>query len=489
MAPRLPSLRRNKSTPTRQNSGTTYAAKGAPGVKPPSLTEIGSATGTILIDPIPDVSNPFTARQTYTKMVRDDATVRMAMRAGKAPVLGAEWFVEPYSDDPLDLAVQEFVEFNLFNGMTVSWVKVLEQILTMYESGKSVFEPVWENREWAPRKTNAGANRRVYTMLRKLAFRPASTIGQVNYDNNGGPVSIQHFAVDADGNVKEVELPIEKSVVFTFDQQGGGLEGMPILRSAYKHWWYKNELYKIDAIQKERHGIGIPDVEIGPGASPQDIALAHQLGQNLRTNEFAYVARPPSIKVSFIKVEGNLVDVLKSIEHHDDQILKAVMVQFLNLGVGASGGGGRATGATGMDMFMKAMRHITESICDCYNMYLIPNMVAYNFPTDNFPKLKARGIGEVKDLQMWSSAIKNLLDTDLITIDEPTEQWARQQVDMPRLTTPWVPPAERPEKVQELIQKSGSTGNGSTTTTNGNGNHSPNGGAGNVGKSASSGAV
>ena len=37
----------------------------------------------------------------------------------------------------------------------------------MYEFGFSVMEKVYEDREWSPRKT--GANRRVYTMLRKLA--------------------------------------------------------------------------------------------------------------------------------------------------------------------------------------------------------------------------------------------------------------------------------------------------------------------------------
>jgi len=487
LIPRRLKPKKQDSTPTRQVTGTSYAASGAPNIKPPDLTEIGSSIASPLVDPIPDVGNPSQARITYTKMARDDATVRMALRAGKAPVLGAEWFVEPYSDDPLDLSIREFVEFNLFYGMTVSWVKVLEQVLTMYENGKSVFEPVWENREWAPRKTNAGANRRVYTMLRKLSFRPASTIGQVTYDNNGGPVSIRHVAVDSKGTSKEVDLPIEKLVVFTFDQQGGGLEGMPILRSAYKHWYYKNILYKIDAIQKERHGIGVPDIEIGPGASPADIAAAHQLGANLHANEKSYVAHPPTIKVGFLKLEGQPVDVLKSIEHHDDQIMKSVMVQFLNLGMGTGGGGGRATGATGMDMFMKAMRHISDSICDAINMYLIPNMVAYNFPTDNFPKLSTRGVGEVKDMQMWSAAIRNLLDADAISLDEDTEQWIRQQIDAPRLTTPWTPPSERPEKVQELIQTSGSkNGNGNSS---GSGNTSKNGGAGNVPKSPSSGAV
>lgn len=491
---RFPKLRRSQSTPTRQVTGTSYTAKGAAAVKPPDYSEMGSAQAAILFDPIPQLSNPTIASQTYTKMVRDDSSVRASLRAGKAPVLGAEWFIEPFSSDPPDLAIAEFVEFNLFHGMTVSWVKVLEQILTMYEAGKAVFEPVWELREWAPKKTSTGANRKQYTMLRKLAFRPPSTIGLVKYDNNGGPVEIEHTAVQADGSVKDTPIPIDKAVVFTFDQQGGGLEGMPILRSAYKHWFYKDKLYAIDAIQKERHGIGVPDIEVQPGAGQADWELAHKLGRNLRTNEFAYIVRSPNIKVGFAELKGQPVDALASAEHHDIMIMKNIMVQFLNSGVSSgSGGGGRATSATAMDMMLKAMRHVADSICGCYNMYLIPNMVAYNFPTDRFPRLGVRGVGEVKDMQMWSAMVRNLVDVGALSLDEPTEQFIRANADFPALTTEWIPPSERPTRVQEIFQaKTGNVVQGDVAAaaapTNG-GSKSNNGGGGNLGKSPSSGVV
>ena len=493
-------LKPKDSTPTRQNTGTGYVAQGAtgvndPGSKPAELHELGSNRGTFITDPVPALSSPTTALRTYTSMTRDDVSVRVSLRAGKAPVLGAEWYVQPFSDNAEDVAIAEFVEFNLFDGMTTPWIKTLEQILKMFEFGFSVFEPVWELREWAPRKTTPGANRKQYTMLRKLANRPASTIGKFNYDDNGGPVTVEHNAIDANGKSTSIDIPIEKLVVFTFDQDGGDLRGNSILRSAYRNWYYKDHLYKIDAIQKERHGIGIPDIEVAPGASEADKKAARQLGSNLRTNEKAFVVRPQTIKVSFLKLEGHIVEPLRSAEHHDTMIMKNIMVQFLNLGTGVEGGGGgRATGATSMDMFLKSMRHISGSIADCVNMYLIPNMVAYNFPTDRFPKLQVRGVGETKDLQMFAAALRNLLQSDAITMDEATEQWVRDQFDIPRKTVPWTDPKQNPEQViQDTILKD--NGNGSS---NGNSNadtattakkaidKSNNGGAGNVGKSESS---
>lgn len=479
-------LKPSDSTPTRQNTGTSYAAKGAPGVndpgsKPADLKEIGSQRSSKIVDPVPALASSAQALRTYTSMVRDDVSVRISLRAGKAPVLGAEWYIDPFSDNPEDVAIAEFIEFNLFNGMTSPWTKTLEQILKMFEFGYSVFEPVWELREWAPRKTAPGANRKQYTMLRKLSVRPTSTLGAFDYDDNGGPVSVKHTAVGANGQSKQIDLPIEKLVIFTFDQDGGDLTGNSILRSAYRNWYYKDYMYRIDGIQKERHGIGIPDIELQPGYSKEDKEFAHELGTNLRTNEKAYIVRTTALKVGFAELKGNLVEPLKSAEHHDTMIMKNIMVQFLNMGTGveSSGGGGRATGATSMDMFLKSMRHIADGICDSMNLYLIPNLVAYNFPTDRFPQLKVRGVGETKDMQMWAAAMRNLLQVDAITVDEATEQWIRQQMDMPRFTGTWTDPKERPTQVVE-------TGKPGDYT---NSDHSNNGGAGNVGAASNSGST
>ena len=84
----------------------------------------------------------------------------------------------------------------------------------MFNDGWSVIEHVWEEREWAPRR--AGANRKKYTMLRKLAPRPALTIKDIEYDDNGGPIAITQNAVRGDGHADEVTIDISKLLIFTF---------------------------------------------------------------------------------------------------------------------------------------------------------------------------------------------------------------------------------------------------------------------------------
>lgn len=470
----MPSLPfRKKSTPARQVTGTQYQTAGAVDPKQTAATmnEIGSALAGRIYDPILQLSTPQQATQTYTKMVRADASVRISLRAGKAPILGADFYFEAADDTPEAQLNAMLCEYNLLSGMTTPWLKTVEQILKMYENGWSLFEPVWELREWTPPPVGGVnlPNRKRFTMLRKLAVRPVSTIGKINYDQNGGPVSFEHKAIRGDSQVQDVVIPIQKAVVFTFDQDGGDITGNSILRSAYQHWYYKDHLYKIDAVQKERHGIGIPDVELQPGYSKADKEIAEQLAANLRTNEKAHVVRTPMIQIGFIELTGNPVDALMSAQHHDTMIMKNIMVQFLNQGV-ESGGGGRSNAATSMDMFLKAMRYVAQTICDNINSYIIPQLIAYNFKSDKFPQLKVKNIGETKDLQMWAAAIANLIKTGGIQVDDEFEQWVRAQVDGPKRTSAFKEKQQQPQPTANP----GTNGKGSVES-------------GNLGKSPSSG--
>lgn len=414
--------------PQRVESGTSLEAKGILKPPPNAQTEQGSARVVLTRDVTPDLANRTQAVRTYDKMCATDATVDVALRAAKVPIQGATYYVQPFSDNQLDIDVAEFVEENLFGGTTAPWLITLEEILRMFEYGFSVLEPVYEVREWSPNRQMA--NRRKYTMLRKLAPRPASTIKDFTYDDNGGPVNVIQNAIDASGNTKEVTIPIDKCIIFTFNKKGGDLFGKSLLRTAYKHWYYKENFYKIDAIQKERHALGVPTMGLPPEATDKDYDTAWELVRNVRANEEAGAVFPINYVFDIKWPTGQPINVLESIEHHDARIMLNVMGQFLLLGL--SGSGSRATGGSHVDMFQKSLKFCANLVCDCMNLYLIPRLVAFNFDTGgSFPQLRVRNIGETKDTQMWASALANLASQNLLTLDFETEQWVREQIDAP----------------------------------------------------------
>jgi phage gp29-like protein len=361
-------------------------------------------------------------------MTNSDSAVDVSLRAAKMPVMGAEYFVEPFDSSEEAADIAEFVRYNLLEGSNSPFLNVLEDILRMYEHGYSVVEKVYEEREWAPRKT--GANRRKYTMLRKLAARPTLTTTEILYDDNGGPLGIKQQAVRKDGKPEEVEIGIEKLIIFTHNRKGGNLEGKSLLRTAYRPWYFKSNLYNIDGIQKERHGMGFPVITLPAGYKDKDKTAALELVRNIRTNEHGGAVVPPQWNLAFLELPGQPVDVMRSIEHHNGAIMLNTMTQFLLLGLEGTGGG-RATSGSHQDMFNKSLRYVANQICDAINLYCVPYLVGYNFTTDKFPKLRARNLGETKDLQQWASAIGNLVKNGVINYTPELEEWARAIVDAP----------------------------------------------------------
>jgi hypothetical protein len=437
--------------PRRVTSGSSLAAKGTTQPAQAVGVELGSSRGGLVRDIVPTFANISTAILTYEQMVNSDAGVDVSLRAAKMPVMSADYFVEPASDQQIDMDIAEFTAFNLLEGTQAPFLNVLEDILRMYEYGYSVVETVWEDRDWSPKRS--GANSKTYTMLRKFATRPTPTIKQIDYDNNGGPVQIVQGAVQADNTPKDVTIPINKLIIFTNNRRGGNLQGKSMLRTAYRPWYFKTNLYNIDGIQKERHGMGFPVIELPVGYKDADVEAAKELVRNIRTNEHGGAVVPPKWILKFIDVPGQPVDVMRSIEHHDGQIMLNTMTQFLLLGLEGSGGG-RATAGSMQDMFTKSLKYVANQICDMINLYCVPYLVGYNFPVTRFPSLRVRNLGETKDLQQWAAALANLKAQGLFNYTPETEEWVRGVIDAP--LTPGQPPAQvAPQKGNVTSQNDG----------------------------------
>jgi hypothetical protein len=298
-------------------------------------------------------------------------------------------------------------------------------ILLMCDYGYMAFEKVYK----------FGDDGKVH--LQKLAPRHPLDIQRWEYDFNGGPDGCVMYSNPYSGPSDvtpgtgmdpfvEIFIPINKMVVFSHEPEAGDITGISVLRSAYKHWYYKDTLYKIDAIQKERHGIGIPVIKLPPGFSTDDQKLADNLGRNLRTNERAHVTLPPLWDLIFADLKGQPVDCMKSIEHHDMRIKSNVLGSFLDATTG--------TQDSNIDIFLKSTRYIADYIADIFNKHVIPQLVDMNFALGvqrGYPCLRARRIGEWEDLRTLSFFVRNLVSADVIRPDDTLESHLRREADLP----------------------------------------------------------
>jgi hypothetical protein len=360
----------------------------------------------------------------YDKMRKSDGTVRGTLRAIKTPALAGTWFIEPAPCDDDDHEkkalyeeIADFVWRNLTEMMSIPFGQVLSESLLMCDFGNYMFECVWDvgrSVDGTPR-----------TVLSKLAPRHPMDIKKWHFDTHGGPTRVEMYKTNAQlGSLDSIFIDIHKLLVFSFDREAGNIEGIPVLRSAYKHWYFKEQLYKIDAIQKERHGIGIPVIKLPMGYKDADKRAAEELGRNIRTNERAHIVLPPGWEIAMLKLEGQPVNALASVEHHDEKIRENILVNFV------------AKGAQDADlaMFLKASRIVADIVADSFNTYLIWKMVKYNWPdVERMPKLKVRRIGENADWRTLSFAVRNLIGAGVIIPDETLEENMRQEMDLPAI--------------------------------------------------------
>jgi hypothetical protein len=399
--------------------GTTAPVKlsGTAALEARDFAELGSTRSTwsgILRDDYNPALRGHKGLEKYDEMRKSDSSVKGALRVAKTPILSARWFVEPFSDSPEDEKAAEFLRWNLFQGMSTSFYQLLWETLLMLDFGAYYFEKVYDIVEWQ------GEER---VKWKKLAPRHPLDLYEWEFDHGGGPLGAWFY--DSPTSAHGVYIPVKKLAIFTHERESGNLEGVSVLRPAYKNWYYKENLYKIDAIQKERHGIGIPIINLPPGFSPSDKQIAHEIGRNLRTNEKAHVVLPPMWQIAFAKLEGQHVDALESANHHARMIFQNILAEWI-----VSDSAGNQDASRGM--FLKSSAYIAEIIRDVFNKYCIPQLMDKNWELNGYPELRVRRIGDIEDWRIITFAIRNLVGAGTLVPDDELEKWVRDEMDMPK---------------------------------------------------------
>ena len=123
---------------------------------------------------------------------------------------------------------------------------------------------------------------------------------------------------------------------------------------------------------------------------------------------------------------------------------------------------------------MKSLKYVANYIADQINLYIIPELVVWNYPTKNFPRLAVRNLGETRDLQQLASALGNLFTQEILTPDMATEQYVRKMFDLPiklepRPTKEVSPQADGQPELNGNANQNGAGKNGKGETKPGRG--------------------
>lgn len=377
----------------------------------------------------PDLQWPL-ALKIYDRMRNEDPQVGSVLRAVTSPIQQSTWSIDPAGAraevvelvaDSLGLPIkgQEHDE-PLRTRDRFSWDSHLQHVLLSLPHGHSFFEQVYRIE-----------GDRAY--IRKLAWRPPSTIETIKVARDGGLVGIRQY------DVKDL-IPVDRLVAYVPEREGANWRGRSILRLAYKMWLLKDSGLRVQAMTIERNGLGVP-VYTGKEAPEQVEGEARtqwdkqerdsglKLAKGLRAGETAGASIPGGAKLELLGVNGRLPDTDKPIRYYDEQIGRIALANFLNLG-GDNSTGSYALGDTFEDFFIKSLNREAESIRNVTQQHVVEDLVDVNWgPQERAPKLTVARIGE--DQAATAEALKLLVESGIVQPDERLESWARARYRMP----------------------------------------------------------
>jgi hypothetical protein len=368
----------------------------------------------------------------FDRMRREDPQVKSVLRAVTLPIMRTEWVIDGAGCRPeviahvaadLGLPVKgEPFTAPLRTKGRFSFKEFLRLALLMLVYGHSFFEQVYDQ--------STGE-----THLAKLAWRPPRTISDIDVAKDGGLVAIRQFATAGGSTVK---IPVDRLVAFVNEREGANWIGESLLRSAYKMWLLKDRLLRIQALTAERNGLGLPVyVSAQPpegGSFEETIAwldeqIKHGLSiaKDARAGENAGVSLPFGAKLEFVGVNGKLPDTEGPIRYYDEQIARAVLAHFLNLGTET---GSWALGSTFANFFTDSLNAVAQQVADVVNQHVIEDLVDYNWgPSEPAPRLVPAAIGEQQ--QVTAEAIKALIESGAVVVDGPLRAYVRDKFGLP----------------------------------------------------------
>lgn len=362
--------------------------------------------------------------QVYDRMRRQDAQVTSVLRAVMLPVRRTQWRIDPAGARPevvehiaqdLGLPVKggEAQVSRVRSKGRFSWEQHLQMALLHIQYGHMFFEQVY----------TVGDDGLYH--LRKLGPRLPRTISDIQVARDGGLVAIEQYGFDQSSGL--VRIPVQRLVAYVNEREGGDWTGNSLLRPAYKHWLLKDRLLRVQTQTIERNGMGVPLYEAGPGDDQTQMDKGAKIAQSYKAGSASGAAVPHQAKLRLLGVEGNLPDANPAIRYHDEQIGRAVLAHFLNLGTQT---GSWALGSTFANFFTLSLQTLGEQIADTANQHIVEDLVDANWGANEpAPRLVFDEIGSQKDAV--ASALKLLVDAGILIADESLEEAVRQDYGLP----------------------------------------------------------
>jgi hypothetical protein len=305
-----------------------------------------------------------------------EAVNEMLERDGKATTL-EQVITLPIRQAPITVRkgpssnrVTTFVQEALFEpanngGMSTPLNSVVAQMTGAFIYRKAYFEKVFTVRD----KT---------VIYDKIAWRPPQTCAIVRESKHGAFQGFKQTPVRPEDN-EELFIPAKRAFVYIHNQRRSPLEGASDLDIAY--WCYVTKQKILFLWFQFLEGQSLPKTV----ATARDEGTANKAAQKLISlKQGGVVGLTDAVTTSVLESSGRGADqFIAAIRWLEAQASGSVLAGFTDLGSqAASGTGSFALSKDQTNFFLMAHAAKAREMSDTMNMYLIPDLVKYNFGPD-----------------------------------------------------------------------------------------------------------
>ena len=386
----------------------------------------------------------------YREMRDNDPIIGAVLTAMDMMLRAIDWRIEAVDDTPQADEAKAFVE-EVFSDMDHTFEEFISEVLSFLPYGFSVFEVVYKTRQGP--EQNAKERRSAFSDgmvgIRKLASRAQWTIEEIQTDAHG---EILGFRQDTLYNGAQVQLPMDKALLFRTASINNEPTGRSVLRNAYLPYHYSTAIttYESIAIERELNGLPvarIPSEYLGSNASASQQAFRAKIEKMVRDvkfNEQGYVVLPSDryqdangaqvgeYKVAFELMASNGsrdIDTTKVITRHQQDMARTVLADFLMLGQGERGS--FALSKDKSDLFLRSLEGYAQNIAATINRQLMPPLWELNgMNMGLMPKVVPGDVAPV-DLEELGGYIESLSRSGFTLFDPETEDHLRAAGGLP----------------------------------------------------------
>lgn len=384
----------------------------------PTLTEIAlSDSGLYSVKDFskwnPDILLSSKGPDIYKRMMQDDQ-IKAVMQFKIDCVVNRGYYFDIAPDNEDHAAIADFFK-TVIDQMRGNFIDKLTAILSALIYGFSIVEKVYSSIEH---------DGKTYWGLKDLKLRPFDSFnGGIIVDQYGNIIELKQV-------ISNVSIPLDKVIHFVHNPTCDEHYGESDLRAAYRSYWSKDIIIKLQNMHLERHAGGFMWAQVkGDLTKDQSNNLKSLIG-NVSGAMGAMLPDNVELK-QFNPLNTDAFE--RAIAQHDKAIAKSVLVPNL-LGLTEQGAtGSYAQSQTHEQAFLNILSTIDGRLAEVLNEQLFRQLSLWNFGTTDFPRFKFNKLSndqKVALIKAWGE----LIGKGAVVKSDSDEEHIRQVLEFPEKT-------------------------------------------------------